>query len=143
MSDPIHNPAHYTAYPVQPIEISRHLGFCLGNVVKYMLRAPYKGGIEDCNKALKYLEWEKETPGQPISYMAFTNLRESLDELAGYLASTANENAWDDDIMDIQAEFLLNLKLYLYEYESVDALTDCVRDLVRAIAGKAKEEAQS
>lgn len=60
MSDPIHNPAHYTRYPVQPIEISRHLGFCLGNVVKYVLRAPFKNGVEDLKKALQYLEWERE-----------------------------------------------------------------------------------
>lgn len=59
-ADPIHSPAHYTAYPVQPIEISRHLGFCMGNVFKYVMRAPFKNGVEDLRKALKYLEWESE-----------------------------------------------------------------------------------
>lgn len=63
MSDPIRNPAHYTAYPVQPIEIARHLGFCLGNAVKYVIRAPFKGGVEDCDKALQYLKWEREQSG--------------------------------------------------------------------------------
>ena len=58
--DPITAPAHYTIYPVQPIEISRYLGFNLGNATKYVLRAPWKGGVEDCQKALRYLELERE-----------------------------------------------------------------------------------
>ncbi len=62
IADPVYNPAHYTVYPVQAIEITRHLGFCLGNAVKYTLRAPWKGGVEDCDKALQYLLWEQETP---------------------------------------------------------------------------------
>lgn len=58
--NPVSAPRHYTAYPVQPIAITRHLGFCMGNVFKYVLRAPFKGGVEDCKKALQYLDWEKE-----------------------------------------------------------------------------------
>ena len=58
--DPVNAPGHYTCYPVQPIAITRHLGFCPGNAVKYVLRAPYKGGVEDCDKALQYLKWESE-----------------------------------------------------------------------------------
>ena len=84
MSDPIHHPAHYTAYPVQPIEISRHLGFCLGNVVKYVLRAPLKGGVEDLNKALKYLEWEAETPTM-ISFTAYESMTKAADRLSVHL----------------------------------------------------------
>lgn len=55
--DAIHHPSHYTKYKTEVIDITRYLPFCLGNVVKYVLRAPYKGGVEDCNKALQYLEW--------------------------------------------------------------------------------------
>lgn len=57
MNDPIKRPAYYTRYPVEVIEITRELPFPLGNVVKYVLRAPYKGGVEDCDKALMYLAW--------------------------------------------------------------------------------------
>lgn len=35
--------------------IVRDLPFTLGNVLKYVWRAPYKGGAEDCIKALDYL----------------------------------------------------------------------------------------
>lgn len=56
-NDSINHPAHYTKYKTEVIDITRYLPFCLGNVVKYVLRAPYKGGVEDCDKALQYLEW--------------------------------------------------------------------------------------
>lgn len=35
--------------------IVHDLPFTLGNVLKYVWRAPYKGGAEDCIKALDYL----------------------------------------------------------------------------------------
>lgn len=35
--------------------IVRDLPFTLGNILKYVWRAPYKGGAEDCIKALDYL----------------------------------------------------------------------------------------
>lgn len=140
MNDPIHNPGHYTVYPVQPIEIARHLGFCLGNAVKYVLRAPYKGGIEDCNKALKYLDWEAGSPAQDVAHWRALLINDFLDTLIGHLQGMENTNPWDDDITDIQAEFLLTLKVYIEEpLLGVEGLRDYVGDLVRVIAGKAKE----
>lgn len=62
MPDEIMRPAHYTRYGVEVIEITRYLPFCLGNVVKYVLRAPYKNGWQDCDKALIYLGWCGEQP---------------------------------------------------------------------------------
>ena len=59
--DPITRPAHYTSHPsgVEAIVLCRHLSFCLGNVVKYVLRSPYKGSeIEDLKKARLYLDDE-------------------------------------------------------------------------------------
>lgn len=55
--DPI-NPAHYQGDYVMRIIEDFSLGFCLGNVVKYILRAPNKGKIEDLKKARWYLERE-------------------------------------------------------------------------------------
>ena len=57
-SDPINRPAHY-AHAVEPIEAieSWQLGFCLGNVVKYIARAAHKGSLlEDLRKARWYLD---------------------------------------------------------------------------------------
>lgn len=62
--DAVKHPAHYTSHPsgIEVIEITRHMGFCLGNVVKYVLRADLKNdAIEDLRKAIQYLEFEIET----------------------------------------------------------------------------------
>lgn len=55
--DPVSNPAHYTAISPSPIQVieAYGLGFCDGNVIKYVLRAPMKNGLEDLKKALWYL----------------------------------------------------------------------------------------
>ena len=105
MSDLIHNPAHYTQYPVQPIEIARHLGFCLGNAVKYVLRAPFKGGVEDCDKALKYLEWEQESPQACISLADYQKARDKTEKLSDYLHGMPG-TPWMEPITEHQADFL-------------------------------------
>lgn len=59
-SDPT-SPAHYDFDGVQVIDITRHLSFPLGNVVKYVTRAGRKGdALEDLLKARKYLDWAIE-----------------------------------------------------------------------------------
>ena len=63
--DNINNPNHYKLdCGVESIEIiKRVLGikgfvaFCLGNILKYLIRAKKKNGKEDYKKAAKYLEW--------------------------------------------------------------------------------------
>lgn len=61
MSDPVEHPAHYTAHPsgVECIAITEHMGFCLGNAVKYIWRADLKNdALEDLRKAAWYLQRE-------------------------------------------------------------------------------------
>lgn len=68
--DVVHNPQHYK-HPsgVEAIDITRHESFLRGNIIKYVLRAPYKGTeLQDLEKAAVYLAWEiervrKETNG--------------------------------------------------------------------------------
>ena len=45
MYDQVNNPKHYTSHPsgVECLEITRHMGFNLGNVMKYIWRADLKG----------------------------------------------------------------------------------------------------
>lgn len=60
-SDAVTQPAHYTSHPsgIETIEITKHESFLRGNLLKYILLAPYKGAeLEDLLKAQKYLEWE-------------------------------------------------------------------------------------
>lgn len=61
---------HYRAKGIQPIEYihANNLGFCEGNVVKYVTRWKEKGGEDDLRKAIHYLELliQLETkPSQP------------------------------------------------------------------------------
>jgi len=61
MNDVVNHPQHYTIHPsgIETIEITEHMNFCLGNVIKYLMRAPYKGKqIEDLEKAAWYLNRE-------------------------------------------------------------------------------------
>ena len=61
VSDPINKPPHYTATAIEPIEVIEawKLGFCLGNVLKYVARAELKGAaLEDLKKARWYLDRE-------------------------------------------------------------------------------------
>ena len=56
-----HERTHYQAHPsgIQPIEITMHETFLRGNIIKYVMRAPYKGReLEDLKKAKDYLELE-------------------------------------------------------------------------------------
>lgn len=56
------NPPHYTAHPsgVECIVITEHMGFCLGNAVKYIWRAGLKSEspLEDLKKARWYIDRE-------------------------------------------------------------------------------------
>lgn len=55
--DVVNHPSHYTQYPVEVIELTRHMPFCDGNVVKYVARSPYKGNrLQDLKKARWYLD---------------------------------------------------------------------------------------
>ena len=60
-SDPVNRPRHYTAHKsgVECIQITEHMGFCLGNAVKYIWRADLKNdAIEDLKKARWYIDRE-------------------------------------------------------------------------------------
>lgn len=60
MSEKVNHPKHYggedNPYEVIKIIEAYSLGFCDGNVLKYLLRWRSKNGIEDLRKALWYLD---------------------------------------------------------------------------------------
>jgi hypothetical protein len=49
---------HYKKYKIQPVEfiIKNNIGFCEGNIIKYILRFKEKGGVIDLEKAKHYIE---------------------------------------------------------------------------------------
>ena len=60
-NDPVNNPKHYTNHPsgIECIQITEHMGFNLGNALKYVWRCDLKvDAVEDLKKAIWYIERE-------------------------------------------------------------------------------------
>lgn len=74
--DPVNHPQHYSRKGIEAIDVIEAfgLGFHLGNVVKYILRAGRKSdGDEDLRKARWYLDRRldgKKEPPPPLYYLA-------------------------------------------------------------------------
>lgn len=49
---------HYKQFAIQPIEFinANNLSYMQGNVIKYVVRYPFKNGIADLEKAKHYIE---------------------------------------------------------------------------------------
>ena len=60
--DPVNHPEHYQkasiAVIIEPIQLAEMYDFCIGNAIKYILRAPYKGNEKQKSKKniVKYLK---------------------------------------------------------------------------------------
>lgn len=66
MTDMVKNPLHYELEglePYQSIDVIKSVlktqfkAFCIGNALKYLIRAEKKNGLEDYKKAKVYLDW--------------------------------------------------------------------------------------
>ena len=60
-ADPVNHPTHYTSHPsgIECIQVTEHMGFNLGNAIKYLWRADLKAdAIEDMKKAVWYIQRE-------------------------------------------------------------------------------------
>lgn len=62
--DPVQRPSHYTSGEIEVIcyiedklTDDQYVGYCIGNVIKYVSRYRLKGGVEDLKKADVYLQW--------------------------------------------------------------------------------------
>jgi len=67
--DVIKHPSHYTSHPsgIEVIQITEHMGFCIGNAIKYIMRAGIKNKnlyVEDLEKAIWYLKREIQRHGK-------------------------------------------------------------------------------
>lgn len=65
--NPVNHPKHYTSHPsgVECIQITEHMGFNLGNAVKYIWRADLKANaVEDMKKAVWYIQREIDKRGR-------------------------------------------------------------------------------
>lgn len=60
-TDVVNHPSHYTSHPsgIECIQITEHMGFCIGNAIKYLWRADLKNNaLEDLQKAAWYIQRE-------------------------------------------------------------------------------------
>lgn len=62
MADNVNHPAHYTTGEIEVIDYiqdkltpEQFEGYCVGNILKYVSRYRYKGGLEDLKKGQWYL----------------------------------------------------------------------------------------
>jgi hypothetical protein len=63
LNDAVNHPSHYVSHPsgVECIQVVEHMGFNIGNAIKYLWRADEKGRpIEDLQKAAWYIQREIE-----------------------------------------------------------------------------------
>ena len=108
--DNVNNPNHYKlGCGVESIEIiKRVLGtqgfvaFCLGNILKYLIRAEKKNGKEDYKKAAKYLEWVIERDNKISYFVDINELEKDLgvewNKIISEIAKDLNvENAFELD----------------------------------------------
>lgn len=61
INDSVNRPKHYTEHPsgIECIQITEHMGFNLGNAIKYIWRCDLKkDSIEDLKKAIWYINRE-------------------------------------------------------------------------------------
>ena len=66
----VDHPEHYNKHPsgIECIDVVEHMSFNVGNAVKYLWRADYKGApIEDLEKAVWYLKREIDKRTRPVA----------------------------------------------------------------------------
>ncbi len=101
-----------TIYPAHPVEIARRLGFCLGNAVLCTLYAPYRDGVEDCDRTLEYLILENSLPQAPLCHAAFMNVDCACEQVMLFLTEADGDALWQD-LSRWQGRFLGGLRQYL------------------------------
>ena len=105
MTDNI-NPSHYRQHAHECIEFTMHMNFNLGNAFKYIWRHKEKGGREDLEKAIWYLERQCDDAPK------FKKLKQKrYDELNDKLCAVP---------FDIETHAAMNAILY--------AAADCTED---------------
>lgn len=102
---------HYKSHPsgIEAIEITQYESFLRGNILKYVLRAPYKGSeYEDLLKAAEYLNWEIERLEEERFWAKFddTVVKQRVEEVEQM------RNEWDDDYKDYFRAGIINGKTF-------------------------------
>lgn len=78
--------SHYKDMAIQPAKfiMANNIGFCEGNVIKYVCRYQGKNGVEDLKKARHYLDMKIEELEQEAQSMA-----QSIEFHKKFIAATS------------------------------------------------------
>ena len=149
MDDPVNHPAHYTQYKHEVIELTSKLDFALGNAVKYILRAPFKGKrVEDLKKARWYVQyvldhdssaydvddpyWRDEvfplakTYDNPLIVFVLTDPELGLSLLDGEIKAAEKEARFDGLVKELE-EAKKRIQALELEKDAVESIWDTYR----------------
>lgn len=82
--------SHYTRFKIQPVTYIQEnkLDFLQGNAIKYITRAPFKGGITDIDKAIHCLYmWREQMEYEDLQMLELERHYEMMSrcaEASGY-----------------------------------------------------------
>lgn len=108
---------HYQQYKVQPIELiaAMHWDFFQGNILKYCLRAKYKNGQQDIDKAVLYCELAMELKDECDNWRTVYdhNISRFIDE------NGLDHNFFEQFLFNINREYYDRLKETLSDNQIV------------------------
>jgi hypothetical protein len=137
--DNINNANHYQICGFNSIEIiKRVLGlkgfvaFCLGNILKYLIRAEKKNGKEDYKKAAKYLEWVIERDNSDKYGIIELDINELEKDLGVEWSKIISEIAKD---LSIENAFELDSIFRNIFSENYEMARDILDDFIKEYKG--------
>ena len=122
-ADMVNHPSHYLQYTHEVIELTSLCGFCLGNAVKYILRADFKGRrAEDLKKAAWYVNY--------MNSMA-------LDDIIEQINPDAFSEDWFDKLVESYGNPVVERLIYACSRGNRSAIEEVHRDLLTIAAEEA------
>ena len=130
MTDNI-NPKHYRQHAHECIEFTQHLNFNLGNAFKYIWRHKEKGGREDLEKAIWYLERQRNDAPK------FKKLKyRRYDEVYSDLRDCGFDGDTEDALLAV-----LSSAYYIHDGEDNFAWAiACVKALLKQMPSETEQE---
>lgn len=127
--DPVNKPKHYNQWPVEVIEITRHLSFNMGNAVKYSLRHMSKGTPhQDIEKAMWYLadikgDQEVTLDGMLVRYQSAA----TTDPFPHRALMNLSKLLRADAMLEVPLDSLVVEALYSMADGNIDHAHSCLR----------------
>lgn len=142
IKEAVNHPDHYQSDKMEVIDVIEafNLGFCLGNVIKYVLRATRKNGIEDLKKARWYLDREiqKAEETDRNTDLDMREIRKDIEEAREDMRKEATEEIIERN--GIRSEVLTLALLMEKHLRANDHKPGWRADSLHVLLDRAKEE---